>query len=65
MHEKAQEPSNVVLKLRFDLKPVGLVMSEINYLLHFLHRDVLSAPGLHWHTHPGDGGGCLPMSRFL
>ncbi len=64
-HEKAHGPSDVVIRLRFDLKPTTLLMNEIRYIVRYPQHEVLFAPSPTWHMHPGGGGGCRGCHAFF
>ena len=57
--------SDVIIRMRFDVKPANFTLNEIRYVAVHPEMDILFAPSPAWHGHPGGGGGCKECHAFF
>lgn len=64
-YDRLHGPSDVVVKLRFDLRPLTKTFNEIDFLCAHPGVPVIFAPTPAIHGHPAGGGGCTMCHTFF
>lgn len=64
-YDRLHGSSDVVVKLRFDLRPLNKTFNEIDFLCAHPEAPVIFAPTPAVHGHPAGGGGCTMCHAFF